>query len=337
MSEAPNVDAAQDAGVEVSTSDTNSSRADAAGDVQTQDTQITIDAGVDAARADSNWRQIATTCGRIRDVAMISESEFFLACHDAGVLHVTDTDVTAWEGAVYPISQVEASNGEVRALACNDIYRLDGATWTREARVGTLSSCAMGLGAGGGGWFVGTRSFGGNGGFWQKTGSEWVVGNDTVRGFEDFIVFSPTDFVANTIGVSTGLNHQRLGTRYWETVSDWSFAIVSMWRIPETNGLYFIGGVGNGPGQMPGGLNRWYGGTPDRYVQEFYTSALNAVWGRSASEVYAAGDRGLLMRSNGDGQWQTIATNVDFNSEFVWGWHGQLVLASDSRIALVQL
>lgn len=279
-----------------------------------------------------DWQQIAQECRTIRDVEMISESEFYLACGDQGVLHVTDHAQQLWNRTSERVTALASDSGVVRALACNDIYRVDGEGWILEAHVGTLNSCSMGFSAGGGGWFVGTRSFGGRGGFWQKSAGPWAPGVDIVRGFEDFIVFSPTDFVANTVGVSTGLNHEQYRGRSWVTVSDFSLDIRSMWRIPNVAGFYFIAGSSLGGG-TPGGVYRWYGGSPDRHVQEFYSVRLHAIWGRSATEVYVVGDQGRVMRSGGDGQWASISTNVAIDAEFVWGWHGGLLLASPTEIA----
>ncbi len=291
----------------------------------------------DAAPGAVDWTQIAASCGTLRDVAWVSDSEVFLACSTSGFVHVTPDGASAWMPPSGYVHKVAIGDGEVRALSCNMIYRYDGGTWVSEDAVGTLSSCSMGFAGGDGGWFVGTRSFGGNGGFWMKSGASWVVGADTVRGFEDFIALGPTEFLANTIGVSTGLNHMRKSGSYWTTVSDFPFAVRSLWRAP-TGTVYFANTPGNGPGGGTGGIYHWTAGSTDTYTFEWDTpdfARINAIWGRSATEIYAAGDDGTLVTSSGDGTWTAMLSGTTADLAFLWSWQGHLVVASSTTIHVV--
>jgi len=263
----------------------------------------------------------------------------FLACGSKGLLHVTTAGVSVWNAPGGSVSRVAAAGGEVRALACRTVYRHSAGSWISEGTVGTLTSCGMGFAGGDGGWFVGTRSFGGNGGFWRRDATGWVVGLDTVRGFEDIIALGETEFLANTIGVSTGLNHMRkVGTGSWTSVSDHAFGVRAMWRAPGTpTKVYFANTPGNGPAGGGGGIYRW---VADAYTLELATAGptyerINAIWGRSATEVYAAGDDGMLVRSTGNGTWTPMASGTTADVTQIWSWNGSLVVASSSVIHVV--
>jgi hypothetical protein len=289
---------------------------------------------LDAAPGAVDWTQIAASCGTLRDVAYVSDNEVFLACSATGFVRVTPTGTTAWMPPSGYVHKIAIGDGEVRALSCNTIYRYSAGTWVSEGTVGTLSSCSMGFRGGSGGWFVGTRSFGGNGGFWMKNGASWVVGVDTVRGFEDFVSLGPTEFLANTIGVSTGLNHMRKVNTSWSSVSDFSFAVRSLWRAPSGT-VYFANTPGNGPGGGTGGIYRWIA---DAYTFEWDTPGferINAIWGRSSTEIYAAGDSGTLVTSTGNGTWTAMTSGATADLTFIWSWQGHLVVASSTTIRVV--
>jgi hypothetical protein len=292
---------------------------------------------LDAAPGSVDWTQLATGCGTLRDVAWVSDSEVYLACSTSGFVRVTPGGATAWLPPSGYVHKVAAGDGEIRALSCNTVYRYDAGSWVSEGTVGTLSSCSMGFRGGNGGWFVGTRSFGGNGGFWMKSGASWVIGLDTVRGFEDFVSLGATEFLANTIGVSTGLNHMRKTNGYWTSVSDFPFAVRSLWRSPNGT-VYFANTPGNGPGNGTGGIYRWTAGATDTYTFEWDTPGferINAIWGRSATEIYAVGDGGTLVTSTGNGVWMARASGTTADLSFIWSWQGHLVVASPTTIHVV--
>jgi len=282
-----------------------------------------------------DWTSVAATCGTLADVAWISDSEVFLACGSHGLLHVTTAGVDVWQAPGGAVSRVAAAGGEVRALACKTVYRYAAGTWISEGAVGALSLCGMGFAGGDGGWFVGTRSFGGNGGFWRRDATGWVVGADTVRGFEDIIALGETEFLANTIGVSTGLNHMRRVGTSWTSVSDHPFGVRAMWRAGTTSTIYFANTPGNGPGGGGGGIYRW---NADAYTFEWDPPGferINAIWGRSPTEIYAAGDTGTLVRSTGTGTWTAVPSGTTANLAQIWSWNGSLVVASTTTIHVV--
>ncbi len=290
---------------------------------------------MDAAPGAVDWTQIAASCGTLRDVAYVSDTEVFLACSATGFVHVTPAGVTSWMPPSSYVHKVAVGDGEVRALSCNTIYRYSAGAWVSEGNVGTLSICSMGFRGGNGGWFVGTRSFGGNGGFWMKTGATtWGVGVDTVRGFEDFIALGPNEFLANTIGVSTGLNHMRKTTTYWSSVSDFPFAVRSLWRAPNGT-VYFANTPGNGPGNGTGGIYHWIA---DAYTFEWDTPGferINAIWGRSSTEIYAAGESGTLVTSTGNGTWTPMTSGTTSDLSFIWSWQGHLIVGGATTIKVV--
>ena len=294
---------------------------------------------LDAPPGGVDWTAIAAACGTLRSVARVSETELVLACGAHGAIHVTPAGVTTWT-PTSAVLQVAVADGELRALACNDVYRYNAGAWALEGHVGTLSSCGMGFAGGGGGWFVGTRSFGGDGGFWMRppaTGA-WVVGSDTVRGFEDFVVFSPTEYLANTIGVSTGLQHMKKTSSFWSSASDFPFGVRAMWRVPGTSTVYFANTPGNGPGNGTGGIYHWSTGASDTYTFEWDTpdfARINAIWGTSATDIWAAGDAGTLVHSTGNGTWTAVPSGTTADIAFLWHWDGHLVAASTTAIHLV--
>jgi len=62
---------------------------------------------------------------------------------------------------------------------------------------------------------------------------------------------------------------------------------------------------------------------------------INAIWGRSATEVYAAGDTGTLVRSTGNGTWTPMASGTTISATQIWSWNDSLVVASTSAIHVV--
>ena len=62
---------------------------------------------------------------------------------------------------------------------------------------------------------------------------------------------------------------------------------------------------------------------------------MPTIWGRSATEIYAAGDSGTLVTSTGNGTWTAMTSGTTADLTYIWSWQGHLVVASSTTIRVV--
>jgi hypothetical protein len=114
----------------------------------------------------------------------------------------------------------------------------------------------------------------------------------------------------------TGDSILRLIDRTWtEQCTTGHRDLYGIWGADLTN-MYAVGDVSEVETNMTNGCG--WSLSPDGGVP-IDSASLKAVWGSSASDVYAAGAKGVILHSTGDGLWslQASGTTADLNG--LWG------------------
>jgi hypothetical protein len=49
------------------------------------------------------------------------------------------------------------------------------------------------------------------------------------------------------------------------------------------------------------------------------TEYLTAIWGSGPDDIYAVGDDGTIVHSEGDGRWELVPVDTTWDLQDVWG------------------